>query len=74
MKERFSAKGKYVFALQDAMNIKFSDVQEKMTTMYNSFCNFYDNKTGAKQQVFFVLSPFQSATNETLGLCKYNTS
>ena len=53
MIERFSPNSEYVFALQDAMNKKFSETKEKLTTMYNKYRTYYDNKAWAKPLLLF---------------------
>ena len=53
MIERFSPNSEYVFALQDAMNKKFSETKEELTTMYNKYRTYYDNKAEAKPLALF---------------------
>ena len=45
--ERFSANSEYVFALQDAMNKKFTERKLKFTEMYNKYRAYYDCKAKA---------------------------
>ena len=53
MIERFSPNSEYVFALQDAMKKKYSETKEKLTTMYNKYRTYYDNKAEAKPLLLF---------------------
>ena len=53
MIERSSPNSEYVFALQDAMQKKFLETKEKLTTMYNKYRTYYDNKAEAKPLVLF---------------------
>ena len=61
MIECLSTNSEYVFALQDAMNKKFSETEEKLSTMYNKYRSYYDNKAEANPLLLFsyclILNP-----------------
>ena len=54
MIERYSPNSEYVFALQDAMNKKFSETRQKLTDMYNKYRTYYDYKAEAKPLSLFL--------------------
>ena len=51
--ERFSPNGEYVFALEDAMNKKFTQAKQKVTEMYKGYRSSYDCKAETKPLALF---------------------
>ena len=53
--ERFSPNSEYVLALQDAVNLNFSETKLKLTEMYDKYRAEYDCKVEAKPLALFCL-------------------